>query len=88
MVRECRPCRPSLDLYRELQAVTPNSYRSLLHDLFEANTFWELETEQAAAEQTAAGTWQVTLDAQARKVVVDSLCAQGTRRRRIAHVAR
>ncbi|MDQ4099775.1 MAG: ABC transporter permease, partial [Chloroflexota bacterium] len=61
----------TLDLYRELQAVTPDSLQYLLHDLFEANTFWELETEGATAEQTAAGTWQVTLDVRARKVVVD-----------------
>lgn len=62
----------SLDLYRELQAVTPDSLQYLLHDLFEANTFWELETERATAEQTEAGTWQVTLDVQARKLEVDS----------------
>jgi hypothetical protein len=66
------PLPTSLDLYRELQAVTPDSLQSLLHDLFEANTFWELETERATAEQTEAGTWQVTLDVQARKAVVDS----------------
>lgn len=65
------PLPTSLDLYRELQAVTPDSLRSLLHDLFEANTFWELETDRATAERTEAGTWQVTLDVQARKVVVD-----------------
>ena len=62
----------TLDLYRELQAITPDSLQSLLHDLFEANTFWELEAERATAEQTEAGTWQVTLDVRARKVVVDS----------------
>ena len=61
----------SLDLYRELQAVTPDSLRYLLHDLFEANTFWELETEGATARRTAAGTWQVTLRVKARKVTVD-----------------
>ncbi len=61
----------TLDLYQELQAVTPDSLRYLLHDLFEANTFWELETERATAERSAAGTWQVTLDVRARKVVVD-----------------
>ncbi len=61
----------SLDLYRELQAVTPDSLQYLLHDLFEANTFWDLETERATAEQTDAGTWKVTLDVRARKVVVD-----------------
>ena len=65
------PRPTTLDLYRELQAVTPDSLQYLLHDLFEANTFWELETERATAEQTEAGTWQVTLDVQARKLVVD-----------------
>ncbi|HEU4883263.1 MAG TPA: hypothetical protein VFT45_13475 [Longimicrobium sp.] len=65
------PLATSLDLYRELQAVTPDSLRYLLHDLFEANTFWELETERASARQTAAGAWQVTLRIKARKVTVD-----------------
>ncbi len=62
----------SLDLYRELEAVTPDSLQYLLHDLFEANTFWELETEGATAEETDAGAWQVTLNVRARKVVVDT----------------
>jgi ABC-2 type transport system permease protein len=61
----------SLDLYRELQAVTPDSLRYLLHDLLAANTFWELKTERATARQTAAGAWQVTLRVRARKVTVD-----------------
>ena len=65
------PLPTSMDLYRELQAVTPDSFQYLLHDLFEKNTFWELETERATAQQTAAGAWQVTLDVRARKVVVD-----------------
>ncbi len=66
------PLATTLDLYRELQAVTPDSLQPLLHDLFEANTFWELETKRATAEQTDAGTWQVTLNVRARKVVVDT----------------
>jgi ABC-2 type transport system permease protein len=65
------PLPTTLDLYRELRAVTPDSLYSLLHDLFEANTFWDLGTEQATAVQTRAGTWQVTLHVKARKVVVD-----------------
>jgi ABC-2 type transport system permease protein len=65
------PLPTSLDLYAELQAVTPDSLRYLLADLFEANTFWELSAKQVTAEQTETGPWQVTLDAQARKVVVD-----------------
>ena len=66
------PFATSLDLLSELQVVTPDALRYLLHDLFEANTFWELETERATAEETEAGTWQVTLDVRARKLDVDS----------------
>ena len=62
----------TLDLYRELQAVTPDSLQYLPHDLFAANTVWELETERVAARQTGAGTWQVTLDVRARKLVIDA----------------
>jgi hypothetical protein len=54
------PLPTSLDLYRELQAVTPDSYQYLLRDLFEKNTFWELTTKRATAKQTSADTWQVT----------------------------
>jgi hypothetical protein len=65
------PLATSLDLYRELQAVTPERFQYLLRDLFETNTFWELETERASARQIDAGTWQVTLSVRARKVAVD-----------------
>jgi hypothetical protein len=65
------PLATTLDLYRELQAVTPESFRPLLHDLFEVNTFWEFETERVAAQPAGAAGWQVTLDVHARKVVVD-----------------
>lgn len=66
------PLPTSLDLYRELQAVTPDSLRYLLVDLFEANTYWELETERATAHPAADGTWRVALDVRARKVTVDT----------------
>ncbi len=66
------PLATTLDLYRELQAVAPDSLKPLLHDLFEVNTFWQLETERATAVETKAGTWQVTLDVLARKKVYDS----------------
>jgi ABC-2 type transport system permease protein len=61
----------TLDLYRELRAVTPDSLQYLVHDLFAANTFWELATERATARRTGTGAWEVTLDVKARKVVVD-----------------
>jgi ABC-type transport system involved in multi-copper enzyme maturation permease subunit len=65
------PLPTSLDLYRELQAVTPDSHQYLLRDLFETNTFWELKTERGKAAQIGANAWQITLDVEARKVSVD-----------------
>ncbi|GAB3493160.1 hypothetical protein GCM10027341_08130 [Spirosoma knui] len=65
------PLPTTLDFYRELKAVTPDSLHYLVHDLFAANTFWELTTKQATATQTPAGAWQVVLDVEARKVTVD-----------------
>ena len=59
------PLPTSLDLYRELQEATPAQFKSLLHDLFEQNMYWELETEGTTAEQTEAGAWKVTLNVQA-----------------------
>jgi aminopeptidase N len=67
------PHPTSLDLYQELRAATPDTLQPLLHDLFEANTFWELATETATAKQLKDGTWQVTLTLQAGKLVVDSV---------------
>lgn len=66
------PRPTSLDLYRELQTAAPDSLRPLLHDLFAANTFWELATETATAQQLPSGAWRVTLTLQARKLQVDS----------------
>lgn len=67
------PFATSLDLYRELRDVTPASQRTLLADLLEHNTFWELKTTRAAAQPLAGGAWQVSLDVTARKVVVDAV---------------
>lgn len=67
------PLATTLDLYRELQAVTPDSLRPMLHDLFEVNTYWQMEAERVAAVETKPGEWEVTLDVHARKVVYDSM---------------
>jgi ABC-2 type transport system permease protein len=66
------PLATTLDLYRELHAVAPDSLKPLLHDFFEVNTVWELAMEDVTARRTAAGAWEVTLDVTARKVVADS----------------
>ena len=65
------PLATTLDLYRELRAVTPEPFRPLLHDLFEVNTFWDFQTERAVAEPTGDGAWWVTLEVRAQKVVAD-----------------
>ena len=62
----------TLDMYRELQAVSPDTLQPLLHDLFEVNTFWTFDTKQATAVQTETGAWEVTFDVEAHKVVADS----------------
>ena len=76
LLEERRPGDPplptSLDLYRQLQAVTPDSLHTLLADLFERNAYWELEAEGATAQPMGDGAWRVTLDVHARKVAVDS----------------
>lgn len=64
------PLATTLDLYRELQAVTPDSMKYLLHDLFEVNTYWELKIQNASAKESK-GTWQLTFDVHARKKVSD-----------------
>ena len=63
----------TLDMYRELQAVTPDSLKPLLRDLFETSTFWTFDTKKATAQQNADGKWQVTFELEAKKVVSDSV---------------
>jgi ABC-2 type transport system permease protein len=66
------PLPTSKDLYAELKSVTPDSLQTLLGDLFERNTYWELETKSVTAEPVGQGQWRVTLDVKARKVIVDT----------------
>lgn len=62
----------TLDMYRELQAATPDSMQYLLRDLFATNTIWDLSAEQASAVQNRDGSWKVSLNVKAKKVVADS----------------
>lgn len=70
------PLATSLDLYRELEAVTPARYRALLHDLFAVNAYWELAAARAGARRLADGRWQLTIDLHARKLQVDATGAE------------
>jgi ABC-2 type transport system permease protein len=65
------PFATSLDFYRELRKVTPDTLHYLLHDLFATNTFWELETTTATTQQTANGNWLLTVEIAAQKVRVN-----------------
>ncbi|HMG96741.1 MAG TPA: ABC transporter permease, partial [Gemmatimonadaceae bacterium] len=62
----------TLDLYRGLKAVTPDSLQYLLHDLLEVNAFWEFKMNRVRAVESKGGSWQVTMDVRARKLVYDS----------------
>ena len=71
---EGRPPLPtSLDLYRELRAITPDSLETLIGDLFERNVWWELTTKRAEAESLPSGEWRVTLGLHVRRAEADTL---------------
>ncbi|HYI07487.1 MAG TPA: ABC transporter permease [Thermoanaerobaculia bacterium] len=66
------PFATSLDLYRQLRAVTPAEAQPLLKDLFEEITFWDLRMKSVRAERAGGGAYRVTLDVEAYKVRVGS----------------
>ncbi|MGY3211973.1 hypothetical protein [Mucilaginibacter sp. HD30] len=68
----------TLDLYRELKKVTPDSLRYFLHDLFEVNTYWKFKIENAKTTRAKDGTWQTELELNAEKNVYDQ---KGTQRK-------
>lgn len=52
--------------------MTPDSLHTLLTDLFETVTLWDLKTEKGVVEKTDAGEYRVTLDVEAKKMRADS----------------
>jgi aminopeptidase N len=66
------PLPTTLDLYQEIRKVTPDSLNYLLNNLFEKNTYWRLKTKKLAVTDGKAGHWDVTMQVQAQKVVIDS----------------
>jgi hypothetical protein len=67
------PYPTSLDLYAELRAVTPPSLHSLLTDLFETITLWDVKTQSAAARRLGNRKYEVTLEVMAQKVRADAI---------------
>nr|WP_240979178.1 M1 family aminopeptidase [Longimicrobium terrae] len=72
--RDAGPPYPtSRDLYAELRAVTPDSLRPLLRDLFEEITLWDVRAQAVRVQPAGAAGYRVTLDVVARKVRADSI---------------
>ena len=71
--RGVSPHPTAYDLYAELRAVTPDSLQSLLVDLFETITLWDVKTERAVVEPTGTGEYRVTIDVVAKKMRADSV---------------
>jgi hypothetical protein len=67
------PYPTSRDLLAELRAVTPDSLRYLLTDLFETVTLWDVRTRRAAVQRSGAGEYVVSLDVVAKKLRADSV---------------
>jgi hypothetical protein len=60
-------------VYAELQAVTPDSLKPLLSDLFEHITLWDVRTDSVKAEPVGGGEYRVTLFVDASKARSDSI---------------
>ncbi len=65
------PFPTARDLYAELRAVTPVEFHTLLEDLFERITLWDVRTERASVQPTGGGEYEVTLDVVAKKMRAD-----------------
>jgi hypothetical protein len=67
------PPPTSRALYAELTAITPDSLKPLLSDLFEHITIWDVRTDSVKAEPAAGGAYRVTLFVDASKARADSI---------------
>ena len=60
-------------LYAELKAVTPDSLKPLLSDLFEHVTIWDVRTDSVKSAPVDGGQYRVTLFVEASKARSDSI---------------
>jgi ABC-type transport system involved in multi-copper enzyme maturation permease subunit len=67
------PPPTSRALYAELQAVTPDSLRPLLSDLFEHITLWNVRADSARADPMGGGAYRLTLFIDASKARADGI---------------
>ncbi|MBI5220092.1 MAG: aminopeptidase [Bacteroidia bacterium] len=63
----------SADLLRYLEAVTPDSLKNIITDMFKTITLFENKTEKVKSEKQAASKYNVTIDVSAKKYRADSL---------------
>ena len=70
------PPPTSRALYTELQAVTPDSLKPLLSDLFEHITLWDVRTDSVKAEPAEGGAYRLTVFVDASKAHADSVGRQ------------
>lgn len=65
------PYPTSLELLDHLYAATPDSLHSLVEDLFETVTLWDLAAVRAEATELAEGRWRLDLTVRGRKLRAD-----------------
>ena len=70
------PPATSRALYAELQAITPDSLRPFLSDLFEHITVWDVRTDSVKVAPNGDGAWRTTLYVDAAKARADSIGRQ------------
>ncbi|HET6232922.1 MAG TPA: M1 family aminopeptidase, partial [Longimicrobiaceae bacterium] len=67
------PYTTSLELYRYIQAATPDSLKGAVDDLFLRMTFFENKTKSATARPLGGGRYSVDIDVDAHKTYADTL---------------
>ena len=65
------PYPNSLDFLRVMRAAAGAGHDTLITDLFERITLFDLKTESARTQRLADGRWQTTLEVRASKLYVD-----------------
>ncbi len=63
----------TLDLLRELRSVTPSRYQGLVTDLFELNTYWDLQIQNLKLEEIESDIWSIDVGIDASKMTIDEL---------------
>lgn len=70
-LKETPPFPGSYDLYRHLEAVTPDSLKYYLDDTWNKITLYDNKAAQATAKKLADGQYEITLDLQSQKRYAD-----------------